>query len=65
VFWQQLVAIVINHPMILDEYLWLLMLNEHFLDYQATARRQVEQQLALWGTPMPAVSAIGTAAVNP
>jgi radical SAM superfamily enzyme YgiQ (UPF0313 family) len=64
VFWQQLIAIVINHPMILDEYIWLLMLNEHFLDYEATARQQVEQQLALWRSPMPAVPAIGAAAVS-
>ncbi len=49
---------------LIDEYIWLLMLNEHFLDYQATARQQVEQQLALWRSPMPAVAAIGAAAVS-
>jgi hypothetical protein len=31
---------------VLDEYLGLLMLNEHFSDYQAVVREQVEQQLA-------------------
>ena len=46
VFWQQLADILINHPLILDDYLWLLMLNEHFLDYQQTVVQQVEEQLA-------------------
>jgi len=46
VFWQQLADILINYPLILDEYIWLLMLNEHFLDYQQTVFKQVEEQLA-------------------
>jgi hypothetical protein len=46
VFWQQLADILINHPLILDDYLWLMMLNEHFLDYQQTVVQQVEEQLA-------------------
>jgi radical SAM superfamily enzyme YgiQ (UPF0313 family) len=46
VFWRRLLQICLNHPQVLDEYLWLLMLNEHFSDYQAGVREQVEQQLA-------------------
>ena len=46
VFWQQLADILTNHPLILAEYIWLLMLNEHFLDYQQTVVRQVHEQLA-------------------
>jgi radical SAM superfamily enzyme YgiQ (UPF0313 family) len=46
VFWQQLADILTNHPLILAEYIWLLMLNEHFLDYQQTVVRQVQEQLA-------------------
>jgi hypothetical protein len=30
---------------VLNDYLWLLMLNEHFIDYQACVRDQVQQQL--------------------
>jgi hypothetical protein len=33
---------------VLDEFLWLLMLNEHFIDYQLTMREQVQQQLAYY-----------------
>ena len=46
VFWQQLADILTNHPLILAEYIWLLMLNEHFRDYQQTVVRQVQEQLA-------------------
>lgn len=46
VFWQQLADILTDHPLILTEYIWLLMLNEHFIDYQQMVVRQVEEQLA-------------------
>ena len=46
VFWIQLVSILTKNPSILDEYIWLLMLNEHFLDYKETVFAQVEEQLA-------------------
>lgn len=49
VFWIQLVDIMITSPLILDEYIWLLMLNEHFLDYQDTVWQQVNDQLAVSG----------------
>ena len=53
VFWWQLADILIHHPRILDEYLWLLMLNEHFLDYQHTVKEQVHAQLAYSRTRQP------------
>lgn len=45
-FWKRLAQISFNHGQILDEYLWLLMLNEHFIDYQVVIQDQVKQQLA-------------------
>jgi hypothetical protein len=44
-FWLHLVQIALLHPQALNDYLWLLMLNEHFIDYQACVRDQVQQQL--------------------
>ena len=46
-FWRRLWQISRQHPLILDEYLWLLMLNEHFIFYQASVNDQVQQQLQL------------------
>ena len=46
VFWTQLADILINNPWVADEYIWLLMLNEHFLDYKQTVYQQVIEQLA-------------------
>jgi len=45
-FWRRLGQIVADHRQVLAEYLWLLMLNEHFIDYQRGMREQVERQLA-------------------
>jgi radical SAM superfamily enzyme YgiQ (UPF0313 family) len=44
-FWRQLLALAWCQPEILDTYLWLLMLNEHFLDYQQPMTEQIEAQL--------------------
>jgi radical SAM superfamily enzyme YgiQ (UPF0313 family) len=44
-FWKRLAQISFNHGQILDEYLWLLMLNEHFIDYQQLVQDQIEAQL--------------------
>lgn len=46
-FWQRLCQIALQHPLVLDEYLWLLMLNEHFISYQVSMVKQVNQQLKL------------------
>ena len=48
IFWTRLVQISWNYSQVLDEYLWLLMLNEHFIDYQLTMREQVQRQLAYY-----------------
>ena len=46
-FWKRLLQVAVQHGLVLDEYLWLLMLNEHFLDYKTTVQEQVEQQLTI------------------
>jgi cyclophilin family peptidyl-prolyl cis-trans isomerase len=45
VFWTQLIDILVTKRLILEEYIWLLMLNEHFLDYKETVYGQVTAQL--------------------
>lgn len=45
IFWKHLLAICILCPHVLDEYLWLLMLEEHFIDYRDLVRDQVHKQL--------------------
>jgi uncharacterized membrane protein len=47
IFWTQLAKILTRNPVILDEYIWLLMLNEHFIDYKETVFAQVTGQLAI------------------
>lgn len=44
-FWSQLLALAWRHPEMMDTYLWLLMLNEHFLDYQKPMAEQIGAQL--------------------
>lgn len=56
VFWTQLVDILVTKRLVLDEYLWLLMLNEHFLDYKETVYQQVTAQLAIAVTRNHSVS---------
>lgn len=52
-FWKHLWQIATQHPLILNEYLWLLMLNEHFITYQVSMTNQVQQQLQLLTSTMP------------
>jgi hypothetical protein len=64
-FWIHLVQIALLHPQVLNDYLWLLMLNEHFIDYQTCVRDQVEQQLQYVAAPsaaLPQASPVATAA---
>ena len=49
-FWKRLIQISTQHSLVLGEYLWLLMLNEHFISYQASMKDQVQQQLKLLAT---------------
>ena len=44
-FWRQLLAMTMRYPYRLDDYFWLLMLNEHFIDYQSIVTSQIEAQL--------------------
>ncbi len=44
-FWRQLAALAWRFPFDLDNYLWLLMLNEHFMDYRAVVEEQITAQL--------------------
>jgi hypothetical protein len=53
VFWIQLVDILVRNRLMIDEYIWLLMLNEHFLDYKETVYQQVTEQLAIVGNNKP------------
>jgi radical SAM superfamily enzyme YgiQ (UPF0313 family) len=55
VFWIQLVDILARNRLIIDEYIWLLMLNEHFLDYKETVYQQVTEQLAIVGNNKPSI----------
>lgn len=48
IFWRRLLQIGWSYSQVLDEFLWLLMLNEHFIDYQLTMREQVQRQLAYY-----------------
>ncbi|WP_216903986.1 B12-binding domain-containing radical SAM protein [Synechococcus sp. CCY 9618] len=44
-FWHHLLAVAIRRPWLLDQYLWMLMLNEHFLGYRSLVVDQVTAQL--------------------
>lgn len=64
-FWIHLVQIALLHPQVLNDYLWLLMLNEHFIDYQTCVQDQVEQQLQYVASPsaaLPQAPPVATAA---
>ena len=63
VFWTQLANILIKNPLILEEYIWLMMLNEHFIDYKETVFAQVNAQLA-FAHSTHSLTTTKTAAVN-
>lgn len=44
-----------------NQRLWLLRLNQHFLNDKLTVRQQVEQKLQVWQTLSPAVLPSGRA----
>jgi len=67
IFWKYLAQICIFAPQVLDEYLWLLMLEEHFLDYKEVVRSQVQKQLDYCDAEMVNVKALAdqsTAAIS-
>ncbi len=44
-FWRYLIDTVLKRPQILDQYLWMCVLNEHFLEYRSVVREEVTSQL--------------------
>jgi radical SAM superfamily enzyme YgiQ (UPF0313 family) len=44
-FWICLLTVALRRPRLLDQYLWMLMLNEHFLGYRSLVVDQVTAQL--------------------
>ncbi|MEB3183658.1 MAG: B12-binding domain-containing radical SAM protein [Cyanobacteriota bacterium] len=47
IFWRHLAALARRRPALLEDFLWMLALEEHFLAYRQEVREQVEAQLAL------------------
>lgn len=53
-FWHHLGLMLLRRPALLEDYLWMLALEEHFLAYRAEVNGQVNAQLALLPPPAPA-----------
>jgi len=45
-FWAYLVKTIVERPQVLDQYLWMCVLNEHFLEYRSVVREEVTSQLS-------------------
>ena len=57
IFWRHLLDTMVKRPRILDEYLFMCLLNEHFLEYRLVVRQQVTSQLAWSRSHLPALVA--------
>jgi radical SAM superfamily enzyme YgiQ (UPF0313 family) len=55
-FWKQLVLLAWRRPLLLDSYLWMLLIEEHLLRYRQQVHRDVEAQLASPLLQPPALS---------
>ena len=44
-FWGYLIKTMVERPQVLDQYLWMCVLNEHFLEYRSVVREEVTSQL--------------------
>ncbi|MFZ4803692.1 MAG: B12-binding domain-containing radical SAM protein [Synechococcus lacustris] len=44
-FWRQLSSMLLTKPARLKDYFWMLLLDEHFLDYQSVITEQINGQL--------------------
>ncbi len=44
-FWRYLIKTMVERPHVLDQYLWMCVLNEHFLEYRSVVREEVTSQL--------------------
>jgi radical SAM superfamily enzyme YgiQ (UPF0313 family) len=51
-FWRCLLDTLRHRPQLLDQVLWMCLLNEHFLEYRALVREQVQDQLR-WSQAHP------------
>jgi radical SAM superfamily enzyme YgiQ (UPF0313 family) len=45
-FWDYLIDTILNRPQVLNQYLWMCLLNEHFLEYRSVVREEVTSQLS-------------------
>jgi radical SAM superfamily enzyme YgiQ (UPF0313 family) len=45
-FWGYLIDTLLKRPQVLDQYLWMCLLNEHFLEYRTVVREEVTNQLS-------------------
>jgi len=45
-FWEYLVKTIVERPQVLDQYLWMCVLNEHFLEYRSVVREEVTSQVS-------------------
>ena len=44
-FWRYLLLIAMRRPQVLDQFLWMALLSEHFLSYRSVVRQEVSNQL--------------------
>jgi hypothetical protein len=44
-FWGYLVDTLLKRPQVLGQYLWMCVLNEHFLEYRSVVREEITGQL--------------------
>jgi hypothetical protein len=44
-FWRQLSSMIFSQPQRIKDYFWMLLLDEHFLDYQSVITEQINGQL--------------------
>ena len=51
-FWSCLLDTLRHRPHLLDQVLWMCLLNEHFLEYRTLVREQVQGQLR-WSQAHP------------
>ncbi|MFZ9754202.1 MAG: B12-binding domain-containing radical SAM protein [Cyanobium sp.] len=58
-FWHHLSWIALRRPALLEEFFWMLALEEHFLDYREEVSRQVKAQLAVLPAAPSAPAAAG------
>jgi hypothetical protein len=50
-FWHHLAVMLLSRPALLEDYLWMLALEEHFLAYRSEVNQQVNDQLDAMAPP--------------